>query len=97
MIGIFVLWLALQGQGQQPCKGYELNCNPIGEHVIEIRTKWVPDGWSMFPPVCDEGDETVWVPEKSTKADPVYRCYKRVKTLYIDNQRIGVIREVEEK
>lgn len=81
------------------------------EHVIEIRTKRETQepicdrefqGNNDPEPricKCPAGFDTLttWLGGVIGEGTQVHRCERVTKTLWIDNQRVGVIREVEEK
>lgn len=70
------------------------------EHVIEIRTKREDAGKPTKLGGCPEGTSLgLLIPNGMSVnvTDEMLTCVRVTKTLYIDNQRIGVIRETEEK
>lgn len=74
------------------------------EHVIEIRTKRRKTGRTMACYTIEDqlygklaGCKNIPTPMYCPESATCETLYRTVKTLYIDGQKVGVIREVEEK
>ena len=67
------------------------------EHVIEIRTKQEFVQILHYGEICPKGTEAVWVPLDGSQRVADAECERVTKTLWIDGQGVGVIKETEEK